>query len=194
MVRLSGLAQTEPTPTNTSPQDSDAMFGHLSISDDGLLLVGYPMWDLRAKVEISPEGRTKRAQLLQRVGALPAGPARNDVFVNVQAALAHIPDQFASYAIDVGFCFFGLPDWTAKQAEIDRVVDEFFDPADIKANPAIALVATQLKAAPRWICLSSTCARTSTQSNLGETARSSSRSSRATKRFARWWSGATIPL
>ena len=146
MVRLSGLAQTEPTPTNTSPQDSDAMFGHLSISDDGLLLVGYPMWDLRAKVEISPEGRTKRGQLLQRVGALPAGPARNDVFVNVQAALAHIPDQFASYAIDVGFYFFGLPDWKAKQAEIDRVVDEFFDPADIKANPAIALVATQLKA------------------------------------------------
>jgi len=122
------------------------MFGHLSISPDGFLLVGYPMWNLRATVVISPEGRAKRSALLQRASALPPGPIRNDVYVNVQSALAYVPDEFVNYAVDVGLYFFSLPAWQARQAEIDRVVGEFFDPADIKANTAIALVATQLKA------------------------------------------------
>ena len=124
------------------------MFGHLSFSPDGFLLVEHPTWNLRAGVVISDAGRLKRASLMTRMGALPAGEARNRLYIGISSALVYVPDDFVNYAIDIGMAYFQLPaaELDKRILEINALVDAEFDAADVKAHAGIARIVKCLKA------------------------------------------------
>lgn len=124
------------------------MYGHLSIDNDGFLLVTLPTWDLRQPVTITEAGRLKRATLMTRMGSLPAGEERNRLYIGISSALPFVPDDFVLYAIDIGMTYFRLPaaELEKRNREIQSLVDAEFDAVDVKAHAGIGGMVKCLKA------------------------------------------------
>lgn len=124
------------------------MYGHLSIDNDGFLLVTLPAWNLRQPVVIAEAGRLKRAALIRRMGALPAGEERNRIYLGIASALPWVPDDFVDYAIDIGMAYFRLPadELEQRNREIQTLVEAEFDAADVRAHAGIGGIVKCLKA------------------------------------------------